>query len=121
LNTETIATTKSIPIGIYDGDKDEVALALNGKTIFQNILLDSTKQSYTIELAPEVNTTTLTVVRANLIPLVVPFATTDKSLIYKGESGHQFGFSRSVLSVSLTMSYCQTTKLTNKSTFSFKR
>ncbi len=114
---DTVVTAKSVTIGIYDGwkyspsreappeDKDEITITLNGETILPNILLDSTKQPYTIELAPGVNTITLTVVRANPAPLVMPFITIDESSIYRGKSEYQFGFSESLLSASFTMSY----------------
>jgi cell wall assembly regulator SMI1 len=114
---ETIVTAKSVTIGIYDGhkkpiernapsaNKDEVMLSLNGETILQSILLDAIKQSYPIELAPGVNTITLTVVRAKSVPLVMPFVTIDESLIYRGKSEHQFGFMEEVSSASFTISY----------------
>jgi cell wall assembly regulator SMI1 len=114
--TETVVTAKSITIGIYDGDqrfadrapgdKDEVTLALNGEIIFQHILLDSTTQFYDIELAPGMNTITVTAVRLNPIRLVMPFITIDENLVYRGESQYHFGFvNENFLSSSFTISY----------------
>jgi hypothetical protein len=104
-----------VTIDIYDGhkkptsrdappeDKDEVALALNGETILQSILLDASKKSYAIELITGVNTITLTMVRAKSMPLVMPFVTIDESLIYRGKSEHQFGFIEERRSASFTI------------------
>jgi cell wall assembly regulator SMI1 len=114
---DTVVTAKSITIGIYDGwknptsrdaqpeDKDEVTIALNGELILQNIMLDSTKQFYNIELVPEVNTITVTLVRAAPERFSMPFVTIDESLIYRGKPEHQFGFSEEGRSASFTISY----------------
>jgi cell wall assembly regulator SMI1 len=113
---ETVITARSVTIGIYDGwkksisrdappeDKDEVTIALNGESIFQNILLDSTKQFYNIELAPRVNTITVTLLRAALEGLSMPVVTIDESLIDSGASEHRFALNEMQI-FSFTISY----------------
>ncbi len=113
---DTIVTTKSVTISFRDGNKqppsretpakDEVMLALNGEVILQNILLDSIEQFYTIELAPGVNTVTVTlVVRASPALFMMPFVTIDKRSIHPGSkySEHHFCFTGEGHSVSFTI------------------
>jgi cell wall assembly regulator SMI1 len=117
-DVSTIVTTKSVIISFHDGNKqppsreapteskDEVMLALNGEPILQNILLDSIEQFYTIELAPGVNTVTVTLVaHATPVLLVMPFVTIDKHSIHPGSpnSEYHFGFTREGNSGSFTI------------------
>jgi cell wall assembly regulator SMI1 len=114
---DTVVTTKSITIGIYDGqkrppnredaseDKNEVALTLNGETIFQNILLDSARQFYNIELVPGFNSINVNAVHAKSEP-VMPFVIIDKPFIHPNspKSEHHFALGKGQV-VSFSIAY----------------
>jgi cell wall assembly regulator SMI1 len=112
---DTVVMSKSITIGVYDEwkqpisrdapaeDKDEITISLNGEPILPNILIDSSEQFYTVELAPGMNEITVTLVREARAAIF--FVTIDRNLLHAGKSEHGFGLSESWPSASFTISY----------------